>query len=124
MKTLESAKLSFSGMNPDLEEAHGHVNELTSEIHTYKTSLRLMENQLVMTSRERDAIVRRMEVLMRDIHDMECVLDVAQKSQELISGTENKAFSDKINKTDECIEVSTLYFKEYTFWCVLGSPPF
>lgn len=105
MKTLESAKLSFAGMNPDLEEAHGHVNELTSEIQTYKTSLRLMENQLVMTSRERDAIVRRMEVLMRDIHDMECVLDVAQKSQELISGTRNEAFSDKINKTDDCIQV-------------------
>eukprot|EP00210_Caulerpa_lentillifera_P001069 g1031.t1 len=104
MRTLESAKGSFSAMNPEIEEVNGHVNELSNEIQTYRTSLRLMENQLVLTTRERDAVVRRMDILIRDVHDMECVLDVAQQSQELIVGSENEAFAEKIKKTDNCIQ--------------------
>eukprot|EP00210_Caulerpa_lentillifera_P009087 g8669.t1 len=104
LRDLEEAKIFLSGINPEIEEADGHVNELTNEIQTYKTSLRLLENQLVSTSRERDAVVRRMEALIKDVHDMECVLEVAQKSQELIVASENEAFADKIKKTDACIQ--------------------
>lgn len=114
----------MTGLNPDMEEVNGHVNELSQEIQTYKTSLRLLENQLVSTSRERDAVVRRMEVLMKDVHDMECVLQVAQKSQDLIVGSENESFAEKIKKTDTCIQVKVLHFNSYTFACLKGSSTF
>lgn len=123
-RDLEEAQTFLTGLNPDMEEVNGHVNELSKEIQTYKTSLRLLENQLVSTSRERDAVVRRMEVLMKDVHDMECVLQVAQKSQELIVGSENESFADKIKKTDACIQVKVLYFNSYTFACLKGTPTF
>lgn len=105
MNVLGEAKGTVEGVLPNVTETIHQMDGLTREVKTHKTNLRLMEKQLTVTSRERDAVLQRMEALQRDVNDIESLLDIVEKSRDLVSQTENEDYSDKILKANSCIQV-------------------
>ena len=102
---VDEASNAFSGVFPDLAETSGNIDDLNKSVKEHKTSLRLMENQLSVTSRERDAVLRRMEALQRDVNDIESLLDIVEKSRELVAASDSNDYAEKTLKANSCIQV-------------------
>ncbi len=105
VRILDEAKGTLSGIFPDMDQTSGQVDDLTKTVKTHKTNLRLLEKQLSVTSRERDAVLRRMESLQRDVNDIENLLEIVEKSRGLVSSGDDESYADKIQKANSCIQV-------------------
>jgi len=114
MNILGEAKGTLEGVLPETEVTSGQIDSLNRVVKNHRSSLRLMEKQLNVTSRERDAVLRRMEALQRDVDDIESLLEIVEKSKDLVFNSEKEDYSDKIIKADSCIQVLQQYLLKPT----------
>lgn len=114
MNVLGEAKGTLEGVLPRTEETSGQIDSLNKAVKSHRSSLRLMEKQLNVTSRERDAVLRRMEALQRDVNDIESLLEIVEKSKDLVFNSDNEDYADKVIKADSCIQVLQQYLLKPT----------
>jgi len=105
VKVMEEAKGTVTDALPDIENSSGQIEELVKTMKSQKTNLRMLEKQLNVTSRERDAVLMRMGALQRDVSDIEALLDIVEKSRDLVSQNDDDYY-EKINKANSCIQVN------------------